>query len=48
MIGVRGTIAKAEGAELNQANGKTMLRVKFPVASDSGYTHTKVTLNFAR
>jgi hypothetical protein len=47
-IGVRGTIAKAEGAELNQANGKTMLRVKFPVASDSGYTHTKVTLNFAR
>jgi hypothetical protein len=47
-FGARGLIAKAEGAELMQANGKVTLKVKFPVASESGYTRTKVTLNFGR
>jgi hypothetical protein len=47
-FGVRGTIAKAEGAETSQSNGRTMLTVKFPVASDAGYTRTKVTLNLSR
>ncbi len=47
-FGARGTIAKAEGAEISQTSGKTTLRVKFPVASEAGYTRTKVTLHFAR